>query len=319
MGEQQQQRRQRIGGIYAAVVTPVGADGAVSAERLARHARWLLRHGCHGLGVLAVTGEAASFSVGERRAALEGLVGSGVPPDRLIVGIGTCARAETVALARHALGLGCRRLVMLPPYFFRRLIDEGIYRAYAEVLDALADDRLELLLYHHPQTTGVPITAAVVRRLLDAYPGTVRGIKDSSASLAHLKELIASFPELAIFAGSDKELLPVLEAGGAGTISAAANINAPLSREVHDAFWSGEHDRASQRMRVVRRVREELEGYPLVAALKFVIAEGQRDEEWRRVRPPLVELDNPSGQHLLRRLEEVGFRYDPDLHAVGSA
>lgn len=307
-----------ISGIYAATVTPVDDSGAISIERFARHGRWLLRHGCHGLGLFAVTGEAASFAVAERQAALEALVRAGLPPEKLMVGVGTCARTETVALCRHALELGCRRLVMLPPYFFRRLLDEGIYRAYAEVLDTLGDDRLELFLYHHPQTTGVPITTNIVERLLTAYPGTVRGIKDSSASLAHLKELIVSFPDLSVFAGSDKELLPVLEAGGAGTISAAANINAPVCREVFDAFASGHHDRAEQRMRLVRRVREELEGYPLVAAVKFVIADAHHDDEWRRVRPPLVELDGPSGRHLLNRLEEVGFSYDPDLYTVGA-
>ena len=310
--------KQQASGIYAAAVTPVDDAGAISIERFARHARWLLRHGCHGICLFAVTGEAASFSVGERQTALDSLVAAGIPPERLIVGVGTCARADTLALARHALGLGCRRLVMLPPYFFRRLLDEGVFRVYAEVLDALGDSRLELFLYHNPQTTGAPITAAVIERLLTAYPASIKGVKDSSASLAHLRELIASFPDLAVFAGSDKELLPVLEAGGAGTISAAANINCALSREVYDAFVAGDRERAVERMRRVRKAREELEGYPLVPAVKFVIAEGLNDEAWRRVRPPLVELDNPSGQHLMLRLEEVGCSYDPELYTVGA-
>lgn len=310
--------KQQVSGIYAAVVTPVDGFGEISMERFARHARWLLRHGCHGLGLFAVTGESASFSIAERQHALEALVSAGIPAEKLIVGVGTCARAETVALARHALELGCRRQVMLPPYFFRRLLDEGVYRVYAEVLDRLADDRLELFLYHNPQTTGAPITATVIERLVNAYPRTIRGVKDSSASLAHLRELIACFPDLAVFAGSDKELLPVLEAGGAGTISAAANINCPISREVFDAFMDGNRARAGERMRVVRQVREELEGYPLIPAVKFVIADALHDDTWRHVRPPLVELDSPSGQHLLRRLEEVGCSYDPELYTVGA-
>jgi 4-hydroxy-tetrahydrodipicolinate synthase len=207
---------------------------------------------------------------------------------------------------------------MLPPYFFRRLLDEGIYRVYAEVLDTLADERLELYLYHHPQTTGAALTETVIARLLQAYPGVIQGIKDSSASLARLRELISSFPELAIFAGSDKELLPVLEAGGAGTISAAANINSPISREVYDAFVAGDRERAERQMSVVRKVREQLEVFPLVTAVKFIIAEGRQDDEWRRVRPPLVELDGPSGRDLLDRLERAGCRYDPDLYAVAA-
>jgi len=310
--------RQQVSGIYAATVTPVDYSGAISIERFARHARWLLRHGCHGLGVFAVTGEAASFSVAERQAALEAFVAGGVPAEKLLVGIGTCARADTLALARHALELGCRRQVMLPPYFFRRLLDEGIYQAYAEVIDALADDRLELFLYHHPQITGAPITKTVIERLVAAYPKTIAGIKDSSASLPHLKDLIASFPDLAVFAGSDKELLPVLQAGGAGTISAAANINCPVSREVFDAYCAGDQAKAEARMRQVRFVREALEGYPIVPAVKFVIAAGQNDDEWLRVRPPLVKLDRPSGEELLRHLDQAGCGYDPDLYTVGA-
>jgi 4-hydroxy-tetrahydrodipicolinate synthase len=310
--------RQQVSGIYAAAVTPVDYSGAISTERFIRHAHWLLGHGCHGLGVFAVTGEAASFSVAERQAALEAFVAGGVPAQKLLVGIGTCARADTLALARHALELGCRRLVMLPPYFFRRLLDEGIYRAYAEVIDALADDRLELFLYHHPQITGAPITKAVIERLVAAYPQTIAGIKDSSASLPHLKDLIATFPDLAVFAGSDKELLDVLQAGGAGTISAAANINGPVSREVFEAYSTGNRTKAEVLMRQVRFVRETLEAYTIVPAVKFVIAEGQNDDEWRRVRPPLVELDGPSGRELLDRLERAGCGYDPDLYTVGA-
>jgi 4-hydroxy-tetrahydrodipicolinate synthase len=311
--------KQQASGIYAAIVTPVDYAGIINVERFTRHARWLLRHGCHGLGVFAVTGEAASFSVAERQAALEAFVGAGIPAEKLIVGVGTCARADTVALARHALGLGVRRLVMLPPFFFRRVLDEGLFRAYAEVLDMLADDRLELFLYHHPQITGTAITKGVIERLLETYPATIKGIKDSSASLPHLKDLIASFPDLAVFAGSDKELLPVLEAGGAGTISAAANINSAVSREVFDAFTAGDHATAEARMRQVRFVRETLEVYsPLVPAVKFVIADGQKDDEWRHVRAPLVPLDGPSGRELLDRLEAAGCGYDPELYSVGA-
>lgn len=306
-------------GIYAAVVTPVDYSGAISVERYARHARWLLRQGCHGICIFAVTGEAASFSVGERQAALEAFVGAGLPARKLILGTGTCARADTVALARHALGLGVTRQVMLPPYFFRRLSDEGLYRAYAEVIDAVADPRLELFLYHHPHITGAAITKGVIERLCAAYPGTIKGVKDSSASLAHLKELIASFPNLAIFAGSDKELLPLLQAGGAGTISAAANINCASSRGVLDAFLAGDKAKAEAGMRQVKAVREALEHYPMVPAVKFVVAEGQHDDEWLRVRPPLVDLDRPSGEELLRRLEDAGFAYDPDLYSVAGA
>ena len=159
-------------------------------------------------------------------------------------------------------------------------------------------------------------TSSDVAPAEEAAP-TIRGIKDSSASLPHLKDLIQSFPDLAVFAGSDKELLPVLEAGGAGTVSAAANINAATSREVFEAFVAGDRAKAEAGMRQVRFVREALEHYsPLVPAVKYVIADGQQDEEWRHVRAPLVALDGPSGQDLVYKLEAAGCGYDPDLYSV---
>lgn len=311
--------KEQVSGIYAAVVTPVDGAGVISVERFVQHAGWLLRQGCHGLSVFAVTGEGASFSVAERQAALEAFIDAGLPPDRLLVGVGTCARADTVALIRHALDVGCTKMAMLPTFFFRSLLDEGLYRVYAEAIDAVADPRLALFLYHHPQVTGTPITKGVIERLLVAYPKTVQGIKDSSASLAHVKDLIASFPDLAVFAGHDKDLLAVLEAGGAGTVSAAANINCRASREVFDARAVQDRAKAEAKMRMVRATREAVEQYPLIPAIKYVIAAGRNDPEWRRVRPPLVELDTPSGEALLRALDAAGCAYDPDVYGVAGA
>ncbi|HET6468783.1 MAG TPA: dihydrodipicolinate synthase family protein, partial [Geminicoccaceae bacterium] len=158
-------------GIYAAILTPVDSDGRISVERWARHARWLLRHGCHGLGVFGTTGEAVAFSTAERQAGLDALAGAGLEPQRMILGIGATARSDTLAIARHALGLGCRRLLMMPPFFYKNISDEGLFRAFAVVVDGLGDGRLELFAYHFPQASAVPVTVPVIERLLGAYPG----------------------------------------------------------------------------------------------------------------------------------------------------
>ncbi len=309
----------RLGGIWAAVVTPVEPSGAISVDRYTRHARWLLRHGCHGLGVFGTTSEAQAFSVAERRAALEAFLAAGLPAERMILGVGCCARADTVALARHALSLGVTRLLMLPPFFYKNVPDEGLVRAYAEVIEALADPRLELLFYHFPQITGVPIPQAVIARLVERYPSTIKGIKDSSGDLAHTLALVRAFPGLAVFAGADQHLLELLRAGGAGTFSAAANVNAPASRDVFDAFERGDLAAAEAGMRKVAAVREALQKRPLIPAIKHVIAEALHDEVWRLVRPPLVELDPAEGERLLAELDAAGLVYDPDLYAVAGA
>lgn len=301
----------RAHGIWAAILTPVDATGAIDVIRWVSHARRLLAQGCHGLAVFGTTGETQAFTVAERRAGLEALLGAGLPAKRLMVGVGCCARGDTLALAAHALGCGCGRLLALPPFFYKGVSDEGLYRAFAEVVDGLADSRLELLLYHFPQASGVPVTAGVIDRLARAYPATLRGLKDSSGDLAHTTGLIRRFPQLAIFAGADGHLLEVLKAGGAGTISAAANLNAAASRHVLDAFAGGDMAAAEAGMVKVAAVRKALEGQPLIPALKAVIAHGRGDPEWRRVRPPLVELDDTALAALLASLAAAGWRYPP--------
>lgn len=309
----------RLRGIWAAVVTPVDPDGRIGVERYTRHARWLLRQGCHGLGVFGTTSETQAFSVDERRAALEAFLAAGLPASRMIVGVGCCARADTVALIRHALAQGVTRVLMLPPFFYKNVPDEGLVRAYAEVIEAVGDPRLELLFYHFPQVSGVPIPHAVIARLLERYPTTIKGIKDSSGDLAHTLSLVRSFPQMAVFAGADQHLLELLKAGGAGTISAAANLNCAASRAVFDAFERGDRATAEARMQPVALGREALQRRPLIPAIKHVIAQAHHDEVWRLVRPPLVELDPAEGARLVAELDALGLGYDPDLYSVAAA
>ncbi len=306
-------------GIYAAIVTPVDGEGAVDLPRLVAHARWLLHHGCHGIGLFGTTGEANSFTLAQRQQALEGLLGAGIPAERIVLGIGCCAVGDTVALARHGLAHGVRRQLALPPFFYKNVTDEGVFRAFAEVVERVGDPALELHLYHFPQMTAVPVTRRVIARLRESFPGTVRGLKDSSGDWPHTRDLIAEFPDLLIYSGADNHLLDNLEAGGAGTISAAANLACAASRRVFEAFREGDRERAQRGMALVTGVRTALQRHPLIPAVKAVIAEGLGDPEWARVRPPLVELDPGSLRDLLRDLEAAGYSYDPDAYVVAGA
>ncbi len=306
-------------GIFAASVTPVDRDGEISHVRLAAHLRWLLHHGCHGVALFGTTGEAPSFSVAERQAALEAVLRRGVAPERILIGIGCCAHADTLALARHALDLGVTRMLMLPPFYFKEVPDEGVFRAFAELIEALGSDRLRLVLYHFPRMSMVPINRPVIERLLGRYPGTVVGIKDSSGDWEHTQALIAALPDFSVFSGSDMHLLRNLRAGGAGTISAGANLACAYSRDVFDAVAKGDADAAERAMGCVSAVRGVLGHHPMIAAIKHVLAQGTRDPVWGTVRPPLVELDAASGSALLQELEAVGYVYDPEAYAAVSA
>ena len=306
-------------GIWAASLTPVDAHGMIDVERWSAHAHWLLDHGCHGIAVFGTTGETQAFSVAERRTALESLIARDVPAERIVVGIGCCARADTVALAKHALELQVTRQLALPPFFYKGVSDEGLYRTFAETIEAVGDPALELLLYHFPQMTQVPITAPVLGRLVEAYPETLRGVKDSSGDLAHTQELVRRHPHLAVFAGHDGHLLSLVEAGGAGTISAAANIACAQSRAVFDAVMREDGLAAGVGMAVVNAVRATLQRQPLIPAVKHVVAEFRDDPAWARVRPPLVELDPAAGEALMADIEAAGLARDPARGATARA
>lgn len=305
-------------GIYAAIITPVDARGEIDTARLAAHARWLLAHGCHGIGLFGTTGEANSFTVAERRAALEALLAAGIPGEQIILGVGCCALGDTLALARHGLAVGVRRQLALPPFFYKNVSEEGVFRAFAEFVERLADPSLELYLYHFPQMTAVPITARTIARLGERFPGILRGIKDSSADWPHTRGLIAEFEGLSIYSGADGHLLDNLRAGGAGTISAAANLACALSRRVFEAFCRGDQEVAEREMRQLGAVRAALARHPLIPAVKGVIADVLDDPAWARVRPPLIELEPAAARALRRELEGLGLELASLPQAVGA-
>lgn len=301
---------ERIAGIFAASITPVDEDGRVDVPRLVTHVRWLLQRGCHGVALFGTTGEATSFPVAERRRALEAVVQAGVDPQRLMVGVGCTNRDDTLALARHARGLGVEALLIPPPFFYKNVPDEGLYRAFAEVLDRL-DDGARLVLYHIPQVSGVPVPLSVIGRLRRHDPVRVAGIKDSSGDLDHTVRLIDAFPGLAVFSGSDRHLLDNLRRGGAGVITAGNNLVADWSRRVWDAHRTGDAAAAERWMAKVATVRAILESRPVIPALKAVLAAGHEDPAFGRVRPPLVELAAVEREALLADLDAAGFAFEP--------
>lgn len=293
-------------GIYAAVVTPTDVDGVIQTEPYIRHAKWLLAQGCHGLGVFGTTSETNCFTVQERQSALEAYVAGGLDPKQMIVGVGCCAHGDTVAVTSHALALGVQRVLVMPPFFYKNNSDEGLFRAFAGVIDAVGAESLEFYLYHFPQMSGVPVTKGVIEKLLKAYPDTVKGLKDSSGDWAHTHDLIQSFPGFAVFSGADNHLLDNLKAGGAATFSAAANINATANRMVYDAFEQGDLAKAEAGMPSVTGVRQTLASQPLIPGIKSYLSSLWPNEPWTNLRPPLMPLDQPTATAQLAQLRSAG-------------
>jgi len=217
---------QRISGVLSPVVTPFDADLRPDGEKLTRHCRWLLDNDV-GLAVFGTNSEANSLSLQEKMSLLSGLIESGIPGARMMPGTGCCSISDSVELTRHAVNLGCAGTLMLPPFYYKGVSDEGLFRNYSEIIQRVGDSRLRIYLYHIPPVAQVPISIGLIERLLKEYPGTIAGVKDSSGEWSNTARMLEQFQPQGfdVFAGSETYLLQVMRGGGAGCISATANVN----------------------------------------------------------------------------------------------
>ena len=308
--------RARIRGVLAPVVTPFDARFRPDTARLARHCRWLVEQDV-GLAVFGTNSEANSLSVGEKIALLEALVKAGLPPERMMPGTGCCAFPDTVELTRAAVRLGCAGVLMLPPFYYKGVSDEGLFRSYAQSVERVADPQLRIYLYHIPPVSQIPISLALIERLIEAFPGTIAGIKDSSGDWNNTQAMLERFQPRGfdVFAGSERFLLATLRGGGAGCITALANVNpAAIVRLARE--WRGED--AERQQAALDAVRAAFQQFPMIPALKAAIAHYADDSDWATLRPPLVELDETQRRALSQALTNLGFAM-PGLAVTSTA
>jgi 4-hydroxy-tetrahydrodipicolinate synthase len=292
-------------GVWAPALTPLDENLLPDPARYVAHARRLLDEGCHGVAVFGTTGEATSFSADERMALLEGILEAGLPADRLMVGTGCPALTDTVRLTAHAVSMGCVRVLMLPPYYFKGVSDDGLFASYDTVIQRVGSADLRIVLYHFPRLSGVPVTPGLIERLLQVHPETVVGIKDSSGEWASTRSYIDDHPALAVMPGSETLLLDGLMAGGTGCITATANVNAGGIRKVFDAWLAGDDEAARRHQDDASRIRAHLARWPLVPGLKAALASRDAEPGWLRMRPPLTPLADTEVQRLLEGLAEA--------------
>lgn len=287
-------------GVFSAALTPLDAEFAPDHARFVAHCRHLLDEGCDGIALLGTTGEANSFSAAERIALLEAVVAAGITPQRLLPGTGVAALSETIALTRHALSVGVDTVVMLPPFYYKGVTDDGIFASYSEVVQRIGDARLNVVLYHIPQMSAQPISHALIERLRAAYPSTFTGIKDSSGDFANMTAMVERFPGFSVLVGADPLLLPLLRKGGAGCITATSNLVARDLAYVYKHFRDSDDDAAlkAAQARIVK-ARELVSRFPQMASLKALVAERTGQAGWQRLRPPLESLPPEQVKELL--------------------
>ena len=322
----------RIRGVLAPVVTPFRADLSPDRERFIAHCKWLLSQNC-GLAVFGTNSEANSLSIDERAMLLDELVAAGIDPARMMPGTGCCSITETVKLTTQAVKHGCAGVLMLPPFYYKDVSEEGLFRYFNEVVQRVGDSRLRIYLYHIPPVAVVGITPKLVERLLAAYPTAIAGMKDSSGDWNNTKTFLDAFAvrgggadskagaarTFDVFVGSESFLLANMRNGGVGTISATANVN-PAA--IHSVFAeattrqgtgsaSGLQLEALQaKLNVVREVFSSPKLPSMIAALKQAIAIYRNDPAWARVRPPLIESTPVQAKALAAEMKGIGFRWD---------
>jgi len=289
-----------IRGLWCATLTPLSNDGGVDHARFAAHVHDLFAQGVDGVALFGTTGEGQSFSLEERRGGLDALLAAGIPPARIIVATGCAALPETVVLSRHAVASGCATCLVLPPFFWKGVSDDGLFAWYARVIEGVADPRLRMVLYHIPPVSAVALSVDLVARLAAAFPAIVVGIKDSEGNWAHTAALLERVPQLAVMVGHEPHVPRLLRAGGTGTICGVANIYPALVRALMSPDVTQE-DEARLATFIEIAFRQ-----PFLAGFKSMVADRTRDPGWLAVRPPLVPLSEPARRALRTALADAG-------------
>ena len=270
-----------LSGVIAAIATPIDDNGAPELARAVKLARFLLDNGCNGLNVLGTTGEATSFSLAERKAVMDAYKSNGLPLNRLMVGTGAAAVGDAVALTRHAAELGFAGALVLPPFYYKGVPDDGLAAYIDIIVQATAAKPIPIYLYHYPAMSGLPWHVALIDRLLKSHPARIVGLKDSSGDMAYARSAAAVKPGFAVFPSTEAALLEARRGDFAGCISATANLNADLCQR---AWASG--DTAALEAAVT--IRKLFEGKPLVSGVKALLAHIHGDPALARMKPPLA-------------------------------
>lgn len=275
-------------GIWPALLTPLHADLSIDHAKFAAHCKSLIASGCPGVTAFGTTGEGPSFSLAERKEAIDQLIKNGIPAAQIMVSTSCAALPETLELTRHAVNAGVHGCLMLPPFFLKGVSDQGVIDCYRYVIDGLADDRLKLYLYHIPQVTGVGLSHHVIATLKNMYPNTILGIKDSACNTAHSVGLAEAFmKDLTVYVGFEPDLPEMGRRGSTGAISGLANF---MPRVVKRLVTQPDAPATPAERERIIKLLGLLEGYSLMPALKGIMAMLSGDQTWLRVRAPLVAL-----------------------------
>jgi 4-hydroxy-tetrahydrodipicolinate synthase len=292
----------KMTGVMTPILTPFNDDLSFAPDLYISHAKWLLENGIHYISPFGTTGEALSMTVGERLAAVDTLADNGIDPAVMMPGTGLCNLEDTVTLCRHAIKLGCRAVMTLPPFFYKNASDDGLYAYFVRLIETVNLPEFKICMYHIPPLAGIGFTPSLAGRLATDYPDVFVAYKDSSGDFENTKAVIDAAPGIAVFPGSEHFLKAGLEHGGMGCISATCNINPAAIRHVYDVGTGAKEGDLEQLNAEMVTFRKSVEGYAPIPAMKGLLAVKRGDSRWRNVRQPLLPASEASTEELLKTL-----------------
>jgi 4-hydroxy-tetrahydrodipicolinate synthase len=295
----------KFSGVLVPALTPFKPDFSPDTDKFLRHCRWLLDKGADGLAVFGTTSEANSLGIDERMMLLEHLLDNNIPANVLMPGTGTSALTDTVKLTKHAVSYGCGAVLMLPPFYYKAVSDEGLFASYTEIIQRVGDAALNIYLYHIPPISQIGISLDLIGRLLGESPDSIVGLKDSSGDWQNTLSILKEYPALATFCGSEVFLLDTLRNGGAGSITAVGNVNVARIRQLFER-WQEQDSETLQKH--ITQINRTIRDAALIPALKSIVASFYNTPDWRIVRPPLASLGDSESKHLMRGLAELCFK-----------
>jgi 4-hydroxy-tetrahydrodipicolinate synthase len=292
------------GGVWVPAATPFRADGKIDRPLFVEHCLHLINEGADGLAILGTTSEANSLSLSERLDLLDLLIDEGISPEQLMPGTGSCSIVDAIQLTKAATTAGCAGVLVLPPFYYKAVDDEALFAYFSELIERVGERGLRLYLYHIPPIAQIGFSLHLIERLLKRYGSVIAGLKDSSGNFSNTRAVIEAFPSLRVFPGSESFLLEGLRAGAVGCISATGNINA---REIKRAYVGWSSATADLLQAGVTRRRQIVESFPLIPAIKAVLARRYGDPTWRNTRVPLMPLDETREHALTEALAAGGY------------
>lgn len=291
--------------VLSPVVTPFTTSGDPDMPKLAKQCHWLQKNKV-GLAVFGTNSEANSMSVSERLAVLDHLIGAGLPSSQMMPGTGACAVPDAVTMTRAAVNAGCAGVLLLPPFYYKDVTDDGLFAYVANIIEKVGSAALKIYVYNIPPITKVGFSLPLLERLVAAYPNTVVGIKDSSGDWAYTESVIKTLAPsgFRVYAGSESFLLKTMQAGGVGCISATTNVN-PAAIAALASDWQSAD--AVARQAALDQVRMVFQKRPMIAAMKAAVAHYSGDPQWAQLRPPLVKLSAAEHALMLQELNALHF------------